>query len=348
MTRPYVLLNISGPYGVGKDTILNSVLRSHATRVHRVSTVTTRPSTPDADPSYRSVTEHEFEEITSSGHWIITRQLNGRVLYGTSLDEIDEMAARGQVNIHSVYPSDEGAGSLRRAYGNRLFSLGVLPSSGDRDHQLSVLRHRLQTRGRDQPEVVVERLRYQAAAIDYLLQNPVVPTPDGPMHVFDEILVNDEIRASEESLRKLWDDRIAPTVDDSGLRSDYEIMLSAENRVYVGGDYYNPVSELKSTAQVIAVAESVANVRGLNLTGDGEPTHKISLLFRELNRSLGHSQVLFGLYDRGKYEMAPYISDEERLFNFEEQVADGMIGRIAYLAVDADDADEGLMRDFTG
>ena len=168
------------------------------------------------------------------------------------------------------------------------------------------------------------------------------------MHVFDEILVNDEMRASEEFVRKLWDGRIAPTLDRPGFRSDYEIMLSADDRAYVGDSYYNPVSELKSTAEVIPIDESVANVRGLNLTGNSEPTYKISMLFRELSRSLGPSQVLFGLYDRGKYKMAPYIYDEERLFNFEEQVADGSISRIAYLAVDADHADEGLQRDFLG
>jgi ribose 1,5-bisphosphokinase PhnN len=348
MTRPYVLLNISGPYGVGKDTILNSVLRSNAAVAHRVSTITTRASTSDADPSYRSVTDQEFEEVTSSGRWVITHQIGGTVLYGTSIDEIDEIAARGLISIHSVYPSDEGAGSLRRQYGNRLISLGVLASRGDRSHQLDVLRDRLLSRGRDDPEAVDARLRYQADAIDYVLQNPVVPTPDGRMHVFDEILINDDLRATEENVRKLWDCRIGPTLAEPALRSDYEIMVSAEDGAHVGGGYYNPVSELKSTAETIVLHESVANTHGLNLTRNGKPTYKIALLFRELSRSLGPSQVLFGIYDRGRYRIAPYINDEERLFSFEEQVADGVISRIAYLAIDAEHADEGLMRDFLG
>ncbi|MBF9127621.1 hypothetical protein I0C86_01205 [Plantactinospora sp. S1510] len=346
MSRPYVLLNMSGPYGVGKDTILNSILRAHAESVHRVSTVTTRPSSPDADPSYRSVSQQEFNRVTASGQWVITHQIGGQVLYGTSLDEIDKMASGDRISIHSVYPSDEGAGSLRKAYGNRLYSIGVLASKGDHDSQIAVLRNRLLSRGRDEPKVIDARLRYQADAIDYLLLNPVVPTPDGPMRVFDKILINDDIATSEEAVQKIWEDHITPTLKRSPLRPDFEIMLAAETRVDFGGGYFNSARDLESVGEPIDIGDLGTDLDGLNLSNEGEPTYRISKLFRELNRSLEPSKLLFGLYERGIYRLAPYIYDEERLFNFEEQVARGTLSRVAYFAVYRDIADEGLKRDF--
>lgn len=250
MSRPCVLLNISGPYGVGKDTLLNYIMQWQAARVHRASTITTRPSSLDADPSYRSVSRRELEHITSSGNWIITHQLDGQVLYATSLEEIDAVATRGQVSILSVYPSDQGAGSLRRAYGNRLYSLGVLASVGDHDSQISVLRSRLLSRGRDDREVIDARLRYQAEAIDYILRNPVVSTSDGPMQVFDDILINSDVTGSKDAIRELWIERIKPTLEDDLPKSHHEILASCNERIDVGGAYFNPVSALESWARL--------------------------------------------------------------------------------------------------
>jgi guanylate kinase len=211
MTRPYVLLNISGPYGVGKDTLLNYILQWQAAKVGRVSTVTTRPSTPESDPSYRTVSREEFESITARGGWIITRQLGGKVLYGTSLDEIDN-AGGGQLMLHSVYPSAEGSGALRSAYGRQLLSIGVLASEGDLDSQISLLRKRLLSRGRDDSDVISARLAHQADAIRYIVDNPVVDTADGPMHVFDIILINDDLGRSKSAIRDLWLERIEPSL----------------------------------------------------------------------------------------------------------------------------------------
>src|SRR5689334_6684053 len=136
MTASAILFNISGPYAVGKDTLLNVVLERYDDRVHRVSTLTTRPSSVDSDPSYTSVSDEELTRMTSVGRWIVTEQLGGSVRYATSLDEIEEQARAGRISIHSIFAGPQGAGQLRRAFGPRLFSVGVLAAHGGLDQQL--------------------------------------------------------------------------------------------------------------------------------------------------------------------------------------------------------------------
>jgi guanylate kinase len=203
VARPF-LLNISGPYGVGKDTLLNVLLSRYGRHVHRVSTLTTRASAPDADPSYRSVTDEELTRLTAGGGWLVNAQLDGTVKYATSLTEIEEQARAGKISVHSIFASDAGAGRLRAYFGRGVFSVGVLAAEGDAQRQVEVLGQRLLARGRDDPQAIQNRLRHQVAPIEYVLANPTVPTPDGPMRVFDRTLVNDDLAESVKRIEELF------------------------------------------------------------------------------------------------------------------------------------------------
>jgi hypothetical protein len=130
------------------------------------------------------------------------------------------------------------------------------------------------------------------------------------------------------------------------MRTDHEILESWDERFDVGGGYFNPVSALDKLGEVITVASSLSDVQGINLLNEGEPTYIVARLFRELSGRLRDDQYLFAVYDRGSFRLAPYLYDEERLLNFEEQVADGALRRIAFMAVEHAVADEGLKRDF--
>jgi guanylate kinase len=196
------LLNISGPYGAGKDTLLRAVLDNYGGRVHRVSTLTTRLSSAAADPSYTSLTPEEFAKATEGSNWIVNCQLSGTVAYATDLKEIDREAAAGKLCVHSIYAGDAGAGELRRRLGARVMSVGVLVDPGGVANQLATLRRRLIARAREDSVAMEQRLLHQHEAVSYVLANPEVVANDGQTYyVFDRKLVNDDLgRAISEIL----------------------------------------------------------------------------------------------------------------------------------------------------
>lgn len=192
MNKPS-LFNISGPYGVGKDTMINSILDAHSSGLHRVSTVTTRPSDASADPSYKSVTDEEFDQITEQGLWITNQQLGGKLAYATSIDEIEQQIANGNICIHSIFPGENGATKLRQHFGSRLVSVALLPTQGEEEEQMNELRRRMEARGREPTERIEEKLAAQREQIHFILENAAVETPDGELPVFDNIVVNDQL-----------------------------------------------------------------------------------------------------------------------------------------------------------
>lgn len=194
------LFNISGPYGVGKDTMLNNILAEYGDSLHRVGTVTTRPATAQSDPSYRSATNEEFAEITSNGTWIINRQLDGKLAYATSIDEIEREAADGKVCVHSIFPGEHGAAQLRREFGSRLCSVALLPAEGEEEAQMNELRKRMVERGREPLERIEEKLSAQRGQIHFILENQLVDTPDGQLTVFDTVIINDNL---DEALKEV-------------------------------------------------------------------------------------------------------------------------------------------------
>jgi ribose 1,5-bisphosphokinase PhnN len=199
------LLTVSGPYGAGKDTVLDGILEYYPGRLlYRVRTLTTRPSTPDADPSYSTVSEGEFRRRTAVGQWIVNQQFGGAVSYATSADEIREQMASGRVCLHTVFAGPAGVGRMREVFGKQLFAIGLLASNNGIEEQISVLRKRLHGRTRDDAEALNARLRYQYDPIKYVLDNPRVSTIDGEMKVFDAVVVNQDRDQTVATVQKLF------------------------------------------------------------------------------------------------------------------------------------------------
>lgn len=199
-----ILFNVSGPYGVGKDTILNGIISRYPAIVHRVGTLTTRPVSLAADPSYEEVSFDEFERRITQGSWLVNYQLSGRVAYATSIDEIEDQARAGLICVHSIYPNPHGAGRLREIFGRKALSIGLLPARGRLATQLEELRKRLVVRGRDDPATVEARLKHQIQPLEYVIENPKVLTPDGIMEVFDIKVINEELERTIRHIVSLF------------------------------------------------------------------------------------------------------------------------------------------------
>jgi ribose 1,5-bisphosphokinase PhnN len=199
--RPIALLNISGPYGAGKDTLIDAVLTQFGSRVHRVRTLTTRPSSAAADPSYTTLGPAEFARATSGSNWIVNRQFSGTVSYATDLDEIQQAAAEGKLCVHAIFAGDAGAGELRRRLAGRLVSVGIQVNEGGVDQQLATLRDRLLERGRESEEAIEQRLSHQYEVVSYVLENPQVLADDGNVYrVFDYHLINSDLIAATSEI----------------------------------------------------------------------------------------------------------------------------------------------------
>jgi guanylate kinase len=202
--RPRTILNISGPYAVGKDTLLNTILDKYPDITHRVKTVTTRPASPDADPTYRTVSLAEMQQLALTDELLITSQFGGSVLYGTSVGEIRQKVSEGKICVHAIFAGADGAGRLREVFGSSLFSVGVLATHGDLDEQLRVLAARLAGRTRDDEAAARARLAYQVDPIGYVMDNHVVKTCDGDMPVFDRVMVNDDLEKTTTQLLAMF------------------------------------------------------------------------------------------------------------------------------------------------
>lgn len=198
------LFSVSGPYGVGKDSLINELQRQYVGKTHRVRALTTRAVTSAADPWYENTSEEELAIRTAHGRWIVNRQMDGAVAYATSIDEIESAHHAGIICIQSIFAGPDGAGRLREIFGKAVLSVGLVAASGSLDEQLAVLRQRLTKRGREDTDAIDHRLKHQHQTIQYIQDNPLVKTPNGPLRVFDDIVTNDDFEAALARLRQLF------------------------------------------------------------------------------------------------------------------------------------------------
>ena len=125
-----MLVIISGPSGVGKDTIIAAMKeRDHRGEYHYVVTCTTRDRRPgEIDGiSYRFLTNSEFHDLRDAGELLEANQVHGN-WYGTPRDGVRQALACGQ---HAILKIDvQGAQAVKAQVPTALL-IFVLPPSMD-------------------------------------------------------------------------------------------------------------------------------------------------------------------------------------------------------------------------
>jgi guanylate kinase len=123
-----MLVIISGPSGVGKDTIIEALQRrGHRPEYHYVVTCTTRQPRPGevAGVSYKFVTVAEFLALRDAGELLEANEVHGN-WYGTPRSGVRDALARGQ---HAILKIDvQGAEVVKRKVPGALL-IFVLPPS---------------------------------------------------------------------------------------------------------------------------------------------------------------------------------------------------------------------------
>lgn len=146
--RPGRLIILSGPSGVGKDTVIRRLLEI-APELRRPVAFTTRAPRPgEVDGrDYSFVGEPEFLAMRDAGQFLETAVVHGN-RYGTARARVDELRRQGQDVLLKI--DVQGAAQLRKQGLDGCF-IFLAPPSPD------VLRARLRRRQTEGPEELAVR-----------------------------------------------------------------------------------------------------------------------------------------------------------------------------------------------
>jgi guanylate kinase len=140
---------ITGPSGVGKGTLIRSLLERLPELELSVSATTRAPRPGEHDGAdYHFLTDAEFDKRVLAGDFVEHASYAGR-RYGTLRSELDERLARGAPVVLEI--EVQGARQIRESMPEAV-QVFIAPPSED------ALRARLVGRGTDTPEDVEARL----------------------------------------------------------------------------------------------------------------------------------------------------------------------------------------------
>jgi len=178
---PGKLVILSGPSGVGKDTVLDA-WSVRDPRVQRVVAYTTRPMrTGEMDGvDYKFVTGEKFRDLISGGAFLEFKEVFGN-LYGTPLLEMEEMLGAGRIAVLKI--DVQGALTAMKLRPDAL-TIFIMPPSFEE------LERRIRSRGTDPAEVIERRLQ---TARDEMALAPE----------YQHVLVNRDVVETVETLEAL-------------------------------------------------------------------------------------------------------------------------------------------------
>jgi guanylate kinase len=178
--RRGLLIVISGPSGVGKDTLIPRLLKRDGNLGKSVS-FTTRPKRPKEMPGvdYVFMTRSEFELARRDGILLESAEYDGN-LYGTSAPMVEKLRAEGRDTILKI--DVKGAEQVRKLVPDALFIFIAPPSMEDLERRL-------------------EKRRTESVQ-DMAARREIAKTEMGYASHFDHVVINDDVdRAADEVLQ---------------------------------------------------------------------------------------------------------------------------------------------------
>lgn len=162
---------LSGPSGVGKDTVINA-WKSINPLVERVVAATTRePRAGELDGNdYHFKTRSEFDAMARNGEFLEYKEVHGNA-YGTPIESVQKMLSAGQIVILKI--DVQGALDARLKLPD-VVSVFLLPPSWEE------LEHRIRGRGTDDDATIARRLANAKEELSYADR-------------YDHQVVNDEV-----------------------------------------------------------------------------------------------------------------------------------------------------------
>ncbi len=178
-TEPGRLIVLSGPSGVGKDTVLHELRTLDPSLRYSVSYTTREPRPGEVDGvAYSFIDEDTFRAMAQRGEFLEWAEVHGH-LYGTSEARVKEALERGEDIVLKI--DVQGAAWIRPRVAGAVFIFLLPPSEEE-------LRRRL-----------VSRDTEDDASLELRFRNAVAELADGA--AYDHRVVNDDVhRAAGEVL----------------------------------------------------------------------------------------------------------------------------------------------------
>ena len=178
-TQPGRLIVLSGPSGVGKDTVLHELRNLDPSLRYSVSYTTREPRSGEVDGvAYSFVDTETFRAMAERGEFLEWAEVHGH-LYGTSEARVKAALDRGEDIVLKI--DVQGAAWIRPRVAGAIFIFLLPPSEGE-------LRRRL-----------VSRDTEDEASLELRFSNAVTELADGA--AYDHRVVNDDVsRVAREIL----------------------------------------------------------------------------------------------------------------------------------------------------
>ncbi|WP_181852815.1 guanylate kinase [Nostoc sp. ATCC 53789] len=143
------LIVLTGPSGVGKGTLMRSLLQRHPELYFSVSATTrsARPGEIDGK-NYYFVSRSKFEQLVAEGEFLEWAEFAGNY-YGTPREAVLNQIQSGKLVVLEI--ELEGARQIRASFPSAL-SIFILPPSFDE------LEKRIRSRAQDSEEAIARRL----------------------------------------------------------------------------------------------------------------------------------------------------------------------------------------------
>ena len=184
------LIIFAAPSGSGKSTIINSIMADggdEELNLHFSISATSRAPRGEEKNGveYFFLTPDEFRQKIANDEFIEYEEVYTDKFYGTLKSQVDKQLADGENVVFDV--DVNGAMNIKKIYGNRALSIFIQPPS------IEELRHRLEKRATDAPEVIeqrIERAKYELSQAEH----------------FDEVVINDNLEIAQVEARALVED----------------------------------------------------------------------------------------------------------------------------------------------